>query len=57
MRAGAMFERGASQADVARELGVSRETASQWSAAYRKGGLIALAGTGRAGRRPLLTDR
>lgn len=57
MRAGAMFERGASQADVARELGVSRQTASQWSAAYREGGLRALAGAGRAGRRPLLTDR
>jgi len=55
MRAGAMFERGVSQADVARELGVSRETASQWAAAFRNGGLDALAGAGRAGRLPRLS--
>lgn len=57
MRAGAVFERGASRVDVARKLGVSRQTASQRAAAYREGGLGALAGAGRAGRRPLLTDR
>ena len=56
MRAGAMFERGVSQAEVARELGVSRETASKWSSAFRSGGLEALAGAGRAGRLPKLSD-
>jgi transposase len=56
MRAAAMFERGASQADVARELGVSRETASQWSAAFKGGGIDALFGAGRAGRLPKLSD-
>ncbi len=56
MRAGAMFERGVSQADVARSLGVSRETASQWAAAFRRGGLDALAGAGRAGRLRKLSD-
>lgn len=56
MRAGAMFERGVSQAEVARELGVSRETASQWSAAFRSGGIDALSGAGRAGRLPKLSD-
>jgi transposase len=56
MRAGAMFERGVSQAEVARELGVSRETASEWSSAFRSGGLEALAGAGRAGRLPKLSD-
>jgi len=56
MRAGAMFERGISQADVARSLGVSRETASQWAAAFRCGGIDALAGAGRAGRLRKLSD-
>lgn len=55
-RAGALFKRGVSQAEVARELGVSRETASQWAATWRRGGLGALAGAGRAGRLPRLTD-
>ena len=55
-RAGAMFKRGVSQAEVARELGVSRETASQWFATWREGGLKALAGAGRAGRLPRLSD-
>jgi transcriptional regulator with XRE-family HTH domain len=32
LRAGTMFEGGSTQADVARDLGVSRETASQWQA-------------------------
>lgn len=56
MRAGAMFKRGMTQADVARELGVSRETASQWAATWRSGGMGALGGAGRAGRLPRLTD-
>jgi transposase len=56
MRAGAMFERGATQADVARQLGVSRETASQWHRAYRDGGIDGLRGAGRAGRLRKLTD-
>src|SRR5271170_2966816 len=56
MRAGAMFERGLSQADVARELGVSRETASQWHAAFRRGGVDSLAGAGRAGRLRKLSE-
>ena len=57
MRAGAMFERGITQADVARELGVSRETASQWAATWRSGGMDGLAGAGRAGRLPKLSDQ
>ena len=55
MRAGPMFEREMSQADVARELGVSRETASRWAAALRSGGIDALSGAGRAGRLPKLS--
>jgi len=56
MRAGAMFERGVSQADVARSLGVSRETASQWAAAFRRDGLDGLVAAGRAGRLRKLSD-
>ena len=57
MRAGTMFEKGSSQADVARELGVSRETASQWHATWREHGVEGLRGAQRAGRLPKLTDR
>ncbi len=56
LRAGQLFERGSSQADVARALGVSRETASQWHATWREHGLDGLRGAQRAGRLPKLTD-
>lgn len=57
MRAAEMFRRGARQADVVRELGVSRETASQWYARWSSGGKRALRGAGRAGRLPRLDDK
>jgi transposase len=57
LRAGEMFQRGSTQADIARELGVSRETASQWFAAWREGGTKALVGAQRAGRLPRLSDQ
>ena len=56
LRAGTMFAKGSSQADVARELGVSRETASQWQATWREHGADGLIGAQRAGRLPRLTD-
>jgi transposase len=56
MRAADMFAKGASQADVAAHLGVSRQTASQWHACWSDGGKNALRGAGRAGRLPKLTD-
>ena len=56
IRAGALFQRGATQADVARELGVSRETTSEWHRVFRAGGLSALAGAHRAGRLRKLSD-
>jgi transposase len=55
MRAGKMFDGGSSQADVARELGVSRETASQWQATWREHGVEGLRGAQRAGRLPRLS--
>src|SRR5665213_72555 len=53
-RAARLFARGASQADVARELGVSRQSVSRWHADFVRGGAGALRGAGRAGRKPRL---
>jgi transposase len=49
--AATLFRKGYSQAQVARELGVSRQTASRWAVAWDAGGKTALAGAGRTGRR------
>ena len=54
-RAARMFERGVSQAAVARELEVSRQSVSRWYADWRAGGSKALKAAGRAGRMPRLT--
>jgi transposase len=54
-RAARMFERGVAQADVARELGVSRQSVSRWYAEWQAGGTKALKGAGRAGRMPRLS--
>lgn len=56
MRAAAMFDRGKRQVDVVAELGVSAQTASRWHQAWAAGGRQALAGSGRAGRMPKLSD-
>jgi len=53
-RAAKMFNRGRSQADVARELEVSRQSVSRWYADWSAGGVGALRGAGRAGRLPHL---
>lgn len=53
-RAGRMFDQGKSQADVVRELEVSRQSASRWHADWSDGGMSALRGAGRAGRLPRL---
>lgn len=50
-----LFRKGRSQADVARQLGVSRQTASRWHAAWVTGGQQALSGAGRSGRKPSLS--
>jgi len=54
-RAAKLFARGATQADVARELGVSRQSVSRWHTDFERGGTTALRGAGRAGRKPKLT--
>ncbi len=53
LRGAEMFSKGATQADVARELGVSRPTALEWHRKWSDGGKKALA-AGRPGRPPLL---
>lgn len=50
-----LFRQGFSQADVARELEVSRQSVSRWHQAWREGGVAALKKAKRAGRPPLLT--
>lgn len=51
-----LFAKGATQAEVARELGVSRQSVSRWHADWKSGGVQALRGAGRAGRLPLLDE-
>jgi transposase len=55
-RAAGMFARGATQAVVARELEVSRQSVSRWYADWQAGGSKALKAAGRAGRLPRLTE-
>jgi transposase len=44
-------------ADIARRMKVSRQSVSRWYADWKAGGLKALGGAGRAGRRPRLEPR
>jgi transposase len=53
-RAAELFRQGKTQADVVRELDVSRQSVSRWHADWKAGGATALRGAGRAGRLPLL---
>ena len=54
-RAARMFQGGASQAEVSRQLEVSRQSVSRWYADWRRGGAKALRAAGRAGRLPRLS--
>ena len=53
-RAAQLFRQGKTQADVVRELEVSRQSVSRWHADWKAGGVKALRSAGRAGRLPLL---
>lgn len=55
LRAARMFEQGASQGEVVRRLGTSRQNVSRWHARWQQGGRAALRAAGRAGRRPKLS--
>ncbi|HEV8651116.1 MAG TPA: helix-turn-helix domain-containing protein, partial [Actinomycetes bacterium] len=56
MQAGALFAAGRSQAEVARELGVSRQNASRWHAHWHAGGPEALRSAGPTGQAPRLSE-
>ena len=51
-----LFKAGKPQAEVARQLRVSRQSVSRWYRQYRCGGAAALHGAGRAGRKPRLNE-
>ncbi len=50
-----LWEQGLNQSEVARRLGVARQTVARWVQNYRAGGKDSLRKSGRAGRKPLLT--
>jgi transposase len=56
LQAGALFAAGRSQAQVAHQLGVSRQNASRWHAQWRSGGQEALRSAGPTGHTPRLSD-
>jgi transposase len=53
-RAAKLFNQGVSQAEVARQTGVSRESARRWYVQWQSGGKAGLKQAGRAGRKPRL---
>jgi transposase len=55
-RAAELFAQGRSQAQVARELDVSRQSASRWHAGWQADGTAALRTRGPTGRRPKVAD-
>jgi len=56
LRAAELFAVGLRQAQVARQLGVSRQSASEWHARWRAGGPDALLSRGPTGPAPRLSD-
>jgi transposase len=55
LRAASLFRQGESQAEVARVLGVHRQTAHRWAKRFESEGRTALKKAGRAGRKPRLS--
>jgi transposase len=55
-RAAELFAEGRSQAEVARELDVSRQSASRWHTRWQADGTTALRSRGPTGRRPKVPD-
>jgi len=54
LRAAKLLRQGVPQAEVAREVGVHRQSVSRWDQQLQHGGLRALKQAGRAGRKPRL---
>ena len=57
LRAAELFDRGASRAEIARELGVTRTTAMRWHRKWLAGGRDGLARPGHVGRPRKLSAR
>lgn len=55
-RAAALLRKGLSEAEVARQVGVHRQSVNRWASQLADGGRRALRKAGRAGRRPLLQE-
>jgi transposase len=55
-RAAALFAQGRTQAEVARELDVSKQSASRWQARWQADGAPGLRSRGPTGRRPKIAD-
>ena len=55
-RAAELFAQGRTQAEVARELDVSRKSASRWHSRWRADGTAALRTRGQTGRQPKVAD-
>jgi transposase len=56
-RAAELFAQGRTQAEVARELDVSRQSASRWHTRWQADGTTALRSRGPTGRRPKVADQ
>lgn len=55
LKAAQLFDKGKSQAEVMRALGVSRQSVSRWHRIWQQEGEGGLKAAGRAGRKPKLT--
>jgi len=56
-QAAGLLSQGFNNSEVARRLKVSNQTVSRWTEPIRQGGLESLRQSGRAGRKPLLSDK
>ena len=52
-----LFQKGETQGEVARRLGVSRQTALRWARAWERDGVQGLRAAGRAGRKPKVSAK
>jgi transposase len=55
MAAARLLEQGVSQSEVARRLGVHRQSVIRWAQQFKRSGMRGLRQAGRAGRKPKLT--
>jgi len=56
LHAARLLKQGVAQAEVARQVGVHRQSVSRWAEQLDRGGRAALKQAGRAGRKPRLSD-